>query len=739
MIAIVLIIQNPKEAVFLRQIFLKVNIKIISAAPSYASYIKTLQYDPDLVIMEIPEDPKAHLQFLRIIRNNKAIDQKPFILYGASADEQNVKSMYEAGADVFIARPLEIRALIDKIRDLVRSKSKRKYNVEEKNQLSEDERIKLTDPTFSRSEKKEIMRRHISKLMAFPATVASILKVSQNEKSGAGELAKVIQSDPAMSAEILKIANSVYFSRGGRRILDIKDAVVRIGFIQTKKIAMSISVFKISRDQNYATGFNHNDYWFHCLAVAIIAQTIAKNSQLVIQEEAFIGGLLHDLGTLLFNEYFNDLFLKVLERSTDEGTRFIECEEELLGFNHNDLISELFTEWKFPEVLCEDIKIICRSISLTPQFVNEHKLASIVTVADIIAKSFQIGRSVDCCIEPISREVMEVFRYPYGIQQAFLEKVYSELNMYNEVLKIDKRVFPIPCTHLKIAPEIVLICHSFTDEVFIPVYEYLKNQGYQITLSRSVEDLSCKCKSAHAAILTGVDKTREEELRLLSRIKMIPFCQKQVSDEDYMSTDKKSCRQPDSAKMLLLVLDSEFLKRQHPSGIVSSMYSIDLRTIDIALHCLLFNLSTDQLLNAKGSLALQKAADSLKISLEKRCILIGHFKSEFRDKLKECFNPTLGYSIEEANEGPKLVNLARTMKDELHLIVLDLNIPLLSCVEVIKSIKELPKHRRVRFVVTFANCEKAQLVPLVKLGVRDFINEESSPEQIQKKFQEMGF
>jgi HD-like signal output (HDOD) protein len=128
----------------------------------------------------------------------------------------------------------------------------------------------------------EIMIRHVGKLMAFPATVASVLKVSQNEKSGAAELAKVIQSDPAMSAEILRIANSVYFSRGGRRILDIKDAVVRIGFSNTKKIAMSISVFKVSKDQNYATGFNHQDYWFHCLAVAIIAEMIAKNSQLVI-------------------------------------------------------------------------------------------------------------------------------------------------------------------------------------------------------------------------------------------------------------------------------------------------------------------------------------------------------------------------------------------------------------------------------------------------------------------------
>lgn len=92
MITIVLIVQTPKEAVFLRQIFLKANIKIISSVPSYASYIKTILYDPDLVIMEIPEEPKTHLQFLRIIRSNKAIEQIPFILYGPPHDKKTSSS-----------------------------------------------------------------------------------------------------------------------------------------------------------------------------------------------------------------------------------------------------------------------------------------------------------------------------------------------------------------------------------------------------------------------------------------------------------------------------------------------------------------------------------------------------------------------------------------------------------------------------------------------------------------------
>lgn len=739
MMTIVLVIQNPKEAVYLRQIFLKVNIKIISASPSYASYIKTLQYEPDLVIIEIPEEPKAHIQFLRIIRGNKAIEQIPFIAYGPQCDEQCVNSIMEAGADAYMTRPLDIKAMISNISNLVHSASKKKYQVEEKNQLSEDERGKLTDPSVSRSDKMEIMRKHIGNLMAFPATVASILRVSQSEKSGAGELAKVIRSDPAMSAEILKIANSVYFSRGGRRILDIKDAVVRIGFVQTKKIAMSLSVFKIAQNQNYATGFNHNQYWFHCLAVAIIAEAIAKNSQLISQEEAFITGLLHDLGTLLFNEYFNDLFLKVLEKTTDEGIRFIECEDELLGFNHNDLVAELFSEWKFPDILCADIKIICRSINLNKQFIDEHKLASVVTVADIIAKSFQIGRSVDCCIEPVSNEVMERLRYPYGIQPAFLNKVYSELNMYNQILNIDKKTFPETFDQVKDASEIKVLCYSFNNDGFIPVYEYMKTQGYQVSLSTNLTDLIEKVPCTHIAVLTGVKSDNNDDIRKLAEMKMLPFDNEKPSLESGAGNQNESSTEVDlTNRILVFGPDGDYLKQIAAPGIVSSMYSFDLRTIDIALRCLLYKLSTEKLTNGRGTLYFQKTVDSLKIIMEKKRILIGHFKNDIRAKIKECFSES-EYFIEETNEGPKIVNYAKSLIDELQLIIIDLNIPMLSCIEVIRAIKVLPYHRRAKFLILFASCEKDQLVPLVKIGIRDFISEDASKEEIAKKLHEIGF
>jgi response regulator RpfG family c-di-GMP phosphodiesterase len=168
------------------------------------------------------------------------------------------------------------------------------------------------------------------------------------------------------------------------------------------------------------------------------------------------------------------------------------------------------------------------------------------------------------------------------------------------------------------------------------------------------------------------------------------------------------------------------------------MPSVDLRTIDIALRYLLFDFQTDQLLNTKGTLNLNKAAASINISYEKKKILIGHFKRDVRGKLREYLAQKNRYAIEEANEGPKLVNLAKTSVDEIHLIILDLNIPLMPCAEIIKAIKALPFHRRVKFVVTVKNAQKEQLIPLVKMWVRDFLSEEATIEEIDRKIFAMG-
>jgi CheY-like chemotaxis protein len=279
--------------------------------------------------------------------------------------------------------------------------------------------------------------------------------------------------------------------------------------------------------------------------------------------------------------------------------------------------------------------------------------------------------------------------------------------------------------------------------VFLPVLEYLRTQGYQIKLVNNYEDLLKKMHQFHIVILSGVVSDHENQIIEIISKKTDPYFSEKTSTPQPHRDDTDNAddlnTQGISARLLIFGSGEIVSKFNLKPGIIASRPSVDLRTIDIAIRCLLFDFQTNQLLNTKGTLNLKKAAASINMSYEKQKILIGHFRSDVRGKFRNYFAQKNKYDIEEANEGPKLVNLAKTSTGEIHLIILDLNIPLMECMKVVKAIKTLPFHRRARFVILVKNAQKEQLLPLVKLGVRDFLSEESTVEEFGKKFGEIGF
>lgn len=736
MITILLIIDDVNEALKLRQTFLKVNIRVIPAEPSYSSYLKTLQYDPDIVIMEVPATPKNHVQFLRLIRNNKGIEQKPFILYGPQFDPKVVEAIIATGANAYLTKPLDFKKLLEVTKSLLLEHSAKQSGITEKNQLSKSELTALCDAAVPKQKKIEIMLNHVGKLLAFPATVANVLRVTQSENSGARELAQVIQSDPSVATEVLKVANSVYFARRtNNRIVDIKEAVVRIGFAQTKNTAMSLSVFQIMKDRNYETGFNHIDFWFHCLGVAVIAERLAKNSNLASIEESFIAGLLHDLGKLLLNEFFNDVFLSILQKTTSEGVPFQTCHEQILGFSQSDLMAELFAKWNFPDSIVQNVAYFGRHDMFSEQFLKERPLASIVNIAETIAKSLQVGREADCCVSGIPGAAFDSLRMHYGLSQGFVEGIYNEMNIYNQFLKIDNRTFPLTYTHIKDADKVKIMCYSFTSEPFNPVVEYLRNQHYNVVVSKDRKDLDENGAAFHAIIVTDGNGAVFGDLEQISNLSMQLFA------------PEKGVKQPDAAfelpeltnaKMIIFDAQRDIASPFANKSAIVSRYPVDLRNVDFVLAALLRNFPIESPLNTMGAL---KPIHKISVSGEAkdvRRILICHEKSEVKKLIRQAVEKYSSVVIEESDDGQKAFNRARTMKEELFLVIVHLRIPVLDCPEMIRGIRELPHHKRAKFFVCFDNTQKEQLVPLVRVGVRDFVKESELDEQLRVKLDGLG-
>jgi len=739
MLTVMQIIKTQKEGAFFESVFKKANITCVKALPSFQVYVQMLQYDPHIVIMELPKSPNFHLKFLEVIKSNCEIKQIPFILYGPRLQPELLPKIKNLGVASYMTRPIDMRRMAAEIIKVVgtrtdgvagtnRNQSKDISAAGEKNQMSRDELEKLFNPSIKKSEKLKIMISHVGELLAFPATVANVLRVTQSDKSGANDLAKVIRSDPSVSAEILKVSNSVFFASRNKRIVDVRDAIIRIGFAQTKNIAMSVAAFSsIKKARNFETGFAHNEYWFHSLAVALIAEKIAKKTKVVAQEEAFITGLLHDLGLLLYNEYFNRLFLVVLDRAVSNGIRFFDCEREVLGLSHNDLMAALLEKWQFPERLGDSLLGLYTAGVYSEEIYKNNPLTALISVAETIAKSLQIGRETDCCVEPVPPEMVKRFGFVYGIQKAFMDELYNDLNMFNSFLKIDDRRFPTQTAYIEHAEKVQIAVLQPPDEAFSPVATYLGSQNYAITVTDSLEEALEIGEKKHVLLLPSVTGGQKDLLQKCSELDMRRF-----RPDDDESTE--TC----SSKWVAFDTSKELSNADFSDHNIIANYPVDLRNLDVVVAGLLNDADMKSSVNEMGALCPRVQVNLKGEKINKLHTLIAFSKVDKRKHFRQLLLETRHDFIEETTDGVKATNVARTTEKELHLVILDMNIGFQDCPTTVRKIKELPTHKRVRFIITGDAPGDMDNFKAMKIEKALYIPSDCSKNHFQKTLVELG-
>lgn len=509
---VILISENEKEAEILNLFFSQRNIQVVRSSPSYANYIRSIQYNPAVILIEVPENHEDYLKYLRMIKSNKKTLNVPVIAFGDHTDKDLINKIRLNGTRAYYSRPLKTGRLMQEITGFLRRVDTYVTDSEKEQDRGKD-MSRLLDKKISPLIKLEIMVGYIKNMLAFPFTIAKVLEITQSSESGAAELAKAIQADPVITTTILKVANSVFFSRGQKPVTTIRDAIVRIGFEETKNITMSISVMKLFSTNQRNHGFNRVDFWYHSLACAVLTERIAKNAGYQNPNEAFIAGLLHDFGIILLDEFFGEIFEKVLEETTKNGTCFIEEENNVLGVNHNDIIEKLFTKWRLSEnIICAIRNQNSYTVMTEDAADQKRMLSTALGVTHVVVKSTQIGQECDCYVESVANQYMQELKYPAGFKAYFWEEFYSTMNMYIQFLKIEKRKFPHNVEDIIAAKDKIVAVINRKPVLFNPIDEYLKIQGYSIRELKKAEEIERLTPAAHCVIVHALDTDHEEDL-----------------------------------------------------------------------------------------------------------------------------------------------------------------------------------------------------------------------------------
>jgi putative nucleotidyltransferase with HDIG domain len=223
-------------------------------------------------------------------------------------------------------------------------------------------------------------------LPTVPIVAKKVVKALSNPNTNINDLNKIISTDQALSARILKIANSaMYYCQ--REIESLAVAMSRIGFASLKSIVIAVS----TKDIYKTFGEAEKLLWEHSVGVSIASQTVAQAVGGFKPDEIFTGGLMHDIGKTLLNNKDPKKYSQVFQKVHEEGKIFIEAEQAIYGFTHAEVGSLLINKWNLPAILTDVIRIhhdIDNSQGI-PQTVL--RTAAVINLADLICLKLGIG------------------------------------------------------------------------------------------------------------------------------------------------------------------------------------------------------------------------------------------------------------------------------------------------------------------------------------------------------------
>lgn len=195
----------------------------------------------------------------------------------------------------------------------------------------------------------DVLQR-IEDLPSLSSVVSEFLSLSRREYFSAKDFEKVVSKDQALVARLLKLANSSTYGRS-RSIHSVPEAVVLVGLEQMKRIVFAVSTEGLTRNTlaHYAYEPSRG-YWMHCTAVGLASRAIVESlpARPLHVEEAFVAGLLHDVGKLIIDDFLDP----------DGGERDVDLAEEAeaVGLDHAELGEYILSQWRLPESIVAAVR-----------------------------------------------------------------------------------------------------------------------------------------------------------------------------------------------------------------------------------------------------------------------------------------------------------------------------------------------------------------------------------------------
>jgi len=270
----------------------------------------------------------------------------------------------------------------------------------------------------------ELILRQLESLPTLPVVATRLLNLTTSSRSEAREVIQLIQADQALTAKILSLGGraNVAVPKEARTV---EKVVLMLGFEAVRSAVLGIKVFEMFDGREDVAGeLDQREFWKHCLAVATVAESLAKRLRLDTDpEEVFVCGLLHDLGKLALAQCLPKSYGRVLEACHSQYGNIADHERRVIGADHTIVGRRLGQQWNLPPVVGQAIWLHHQPIEGIPEVLAGRRAIAVVHLADTVAREQRFGYSGNFTFPANSAKLAEQIGVPDGALAEIIEKL----------------------------------------------------------------------------------------------------------------------------------------------------------------------------------------------------------------------------------------------------------------------------------------------------------------------------
>jgi putative nucleotidyltransferase with HDIG domain len=222
--------------------------------------------------------------------------------------------------------------------------------------------------------------KKFTNLKTLPHVAIRLSALLSEEKTHIQEFEEVIKLDPVLVTRILRVANSAFFGLR-EKVSSISRALVFLGTKNLRNMVATEAIKDILHCRSDEDAFSRKNLWLHCAAVSILAQMISERVFGRRGEDAYLCGILHDIGLIIEDQTVPELFASACKSLSVASKPLTEIEKEVIGTDHCAVGFLLSEDWK----LNEDVKKGIRDHHLISEELRPNSMTGLIQLAEFFA------------------------------------------------------------------------------------------------------------------------------------------------------------------------------------------------------------------------------------------------------------------------------------------------------------------------------------------------------------------